>query len=443
MYGHLVNVEVGSIERAVFDSPDVYQEEQRLVFGSCWLFLAHTSQLPRPGDFTTAFMGEDPVIVARHADGAIHAFLNVCRHRGMRVCRADSGHSLRFTCSFHGWSYDTSGALAHVPMEAMFSEGFSRDDRALVAVPRLEVHHGLIFGSWNLEAPRLAEYLGDSFAFLDRALDPEGGGGSELVGPMRWQLRGNWKLAAEQICGDNYHVTTSHASGMAALGADRPEVAARITPENFALIRELLTDYGHSNGYFPDFAQALNFPDELLPYVAGGRTLQPANGGLPLISGVGTIFPNFSHISGVHLRVYHPRGPGGMEVWAWVLVGADWPDDVKAAVVRRAQLAFSTTGVIETDDSENWNETAAVGGPMTQEVFFDYSMRRDPARERDPNFPGLHGRSAGAISDEPALNFYRRWAELMDGPEPRRPTLTRGCRDREGPMIACARTLAR
>src|SRR5207244_2356927 len=62
-------------------------------------------------------MGEDPVIVSRQRDGGIRAVLNVCRHRGMRVCRQDSGNTKRFTCAFHGWSYDTSGTLVQVPRE--------------------------------------------------------------------------------------------------------------------------------------------------------------------------------------------------------------------------------------------------------------------------------------------------------------------------------------
>ncbi len=66
-------------------------------------------------------MGEEPVLVTRDAHGQIRAFLNTCRHRGMRVCRADWGHTAAFTCPYHGWTYDTAGALTGVPK---FQEGY-------------------------------------------------------------------------------------------------------------------------------------------------------------------------------------------------------------------------------------------------------------------------------------------------------------------------------
>jgi phenylpropionate dioxygenase-like ring-hydroxylating dioxygenase large terminal subunit len=47
-------------------------------------------------------MGEDPVLVVRDTGGKVGAFLNVCRHRGNRLCRADSGNAASFTCAYHG-----------------------------------------------------------------------------------------------------------------------------------------------------------------------------------------------------------------------------------------------------------------------------------------------------------------------------------------------------
>src|SRR5437870_90499 len=113
----LIDAEGGLIDRSIYSHPGIYQQELRRVFARSWLFLAHTSQFSKPGDFFTTFMGEDPVIVTMDKNKNIRAYLNSCRHRGVRLCRADAGATKMFTCSYHGWSFDLAGALQSVPNE--------------------------------------------------------------------------------------------------------------------------------------------------------------------------------------------------------------------------------------------------------------------------------------------------------------------------------------
>ena len=98
-FDELVRPEDGLVSRRIFIEDDIYQLELERVFARSWLFLCHESQLPNPGDFFSTYMGEDPVVVMRGKDGVIRAFLNSCRHRGMRVCRADEGNAAAFTCA--------------------------------------------------------------------------------------------------------------------------------------------------------------------------------------------------------------------------------------------------------------------------------------------------------------------------------------------------------
>jgi phenylpropionate dioxygenase-like ring-hydroxylating dioxygenase large terminal subunit len=111
----LVNIENGLVSPRIFIDPDLYRLELDQIFARCWLFLCHETQIPNPGDFFTTYMGEDPVLVVRDSAGKVRAFLNSCRHRGNRLCRADSGNARSFTCAHHGWTYNVDGRLVGVP----------------------------------------------------------------------------------------------------------------------------------------------------------------------------------------------------------------------------------------------------------------------------------------------------------------------------------------
>ena len=105
----------GLVSRRIFVDQDIYEQELERVFSRCWLYLGHDTQLPNPGDYFTTYMAEDPILVTRDQSGNIRAFLNSCRHRGMRVCRSDMGNAKAFSCPYHGWTYNNAGQLTGVP----------------------------------------------------------------------------------------------------------------------------------------------------------------------------------------------------------------------------------------------------------------------------------------------------------------------------------------
>lgn len=62
----LANSEKGLLDRNIFVDRDIYQQELEQVFGRCWLFVGHESQVKNNNDFIANYMGEDPILGDEH-----------------------------------------------------------------------------------------------------------------------------------------------------------------------------------------------------------------------------------------------------------------------------------------------------------------------------------------------------------------------------------------
>jgi 3-phenylpropionate/trans-cinnamate dioxygenase subunit alpha len=409
----LVDEKGGLLDRAVFTDEQLYRQELRRVFAPSWLFLAHTDQFHKPGDFFTTYMGEDPVIVTMTKNREIKAYLNSCRHRGARVCRADFGQTRNFTCTYHGWAYDLDGALVSVPNESGYPESFRRDDWGLVEVPHVESYHGLLFGTWNPDPVPLRESLGDMAWYMDAMLDHDPEGTVAVGGVHKWVLEGNWKLAAEQFATDWYHVNMSHASALMVLSptgrGPKDEIIHREG-------RQYVDPNGHGAGFPVHHKNRFDADTvhEWMDYAALRSRLGDARVEGPLTTGHATVFPNFSYLPvNGSIRVWHPKGPDRMEVWAWTIVDKSMPEEVREAQRLYNLRTFGPSGIFEQDDGENWSECQAIAhGFITNGVALNYQMGLGSERE-DGRYPGT---TSELYSDAAGRSFYARWRTLMNTP---------------------------
>jgi 3-phenylpropionate/trans-cinnamate dioxygenase alpha subunit len=408
------------IKPEIFSDPALYQLEKQRVFGRSWLLLGHESQLPRPGSFLRTFMGEESVLVTRDRSGRIRAHLNTCRHRGFQVCQEDRGTAHRFQCRYHGWTYDSDGSLAAVPGEAsIYYNEIDKQKWGLTPVARVDLYKGLIFGNFDPDAPSLAAFLGDMAWYLDVILDRRAGG-TELLGPQRWRIASNWKVVAENHCGDEYHIGFAHGSVFP------PDLGAnRATPVPFA--REIRPALGHGlganilpEGMSPDECLAHNALGEAPPHVRSYllgindeivKRLGSQRARIGLIHGA--VWPNFGMVPIFNtLRVIQPRGVGEVEMWSYGLVDRDAPPDVKSWFAARSARGFGPGGTFEQDDAGNWTAvTSSSNGAEARKQRLNIQMGLGH-EERSDRMPGELGMTASEINQR---GFYLRWMREMFG----------------------------
>ncbi len=95
---NLVDEENGLVSRELFINDEIFQLEVERIFNRTWLYVGHESEIREPGNFVSRTLAGEPVILVRDDDQSIQVLLNSCRHRGVKVCRAESGTARRFNC---------------------------------------------------------------------------------------------------------------------------------------------------------------------------------------------------------------------------------------------------------------------------------------------------------------------------------------------------------
>ncbi|MEA2558138.1 MAG: glycine betaine catabolism [Actinomycetota bacterium] len=142
-----------------YHSPEVFELEQERIFLRGWFCVGREEQLPEPGNFLTADVAGESVMLMRGTDGAARAFANVCRHRGTKLLEEPTGHlkSNAVVCPYHSWTYATDGRLIGTP-NVHADDGLDRDAYGLHAIA-LESWDGFLFLNLSSNPTPLREGL--------------------------------------------------------------------------------------------------------------------------------------------------------------------------------------------------------------------------------------------------------------------------------------------
>lgn len=400
------------VDRTTMVDETVFDREMAAVFGRCWLYVGHESEIPRPGDFKARDVGNRPLIFWHGHDGVRRVLYNTCRHRGALVCRVPEGNARGMSCFYHAWTYSSTGALNGVPGEEGYGEHFDRAAMGLLSPPKVDSYRGFVFACFDPEAVDLKTYLAGAAGYIDLVADQADE--LEVVpGVHEYSMDANWKLFVENSL-DGYHLLPLHKTYFAFLEQregntlDRddgtealdlgnghavicvhgpwarpvarwaPALGEHNRPQIEAKYQELVGRYG------PERAQMIGLTDRNL-----------------------LIFPNLiiNDIMGIVVRTITPTAAGHTKISQWSLATADEDPDLRARRLDSYITFQGPAGLATPDDLEACEACQAGLRTATDVSWSDISRGMHREHRGEPSL----------ASDEIQMRaFWRHWQSLLD-----------------------------
>lgn len=231
---------------AFYTSQEQFEWEKRTVLQRGWHCLGRQDEVPNPGDFFTAQLLDEPLIVVRGDDDEIRVLANVCRHRGMPL--ADGrGTIKRFVCSYHAWMYGRDGGLLRAAR--MDNAGFDPSTCGLHQ-HNMQTWNGFIYCSLDADAVPFAEESQP----LDDLLAPYDPSVFRVVHTAEENWKTNWKCLVENFM-EGYHLSVVH-----------PQTLHGYTPTGLA--KKAVSGPGFTS-------YSANYPDGIVPRGTGAPELSP------------------------------------------------------------------------------------------------------------------------------------------------------------------------
>jgi phenylpropionate dioxygenase-like ring-hydroxylating dioxygenase large terminal subunit len=409
-------VEPTRVHGSVYTSPEVFALEMRRIFREGWVFVAHESEVPEPGDYVTKRIAGEPVVVARGKDGVARVMLNRCTHRGNRLCNAEKGNSSSFRCPYHGWTFSNDGSLSGVPMRDGYGERFAeiRASLGLVTAPRQETYGGFIFASLEPEGISLADHLGNARHAIDRlvALSPMG----EIqlsAGWMKHRMFCNWKMVMENNV-DGYHALFTHQS---VYDAVRPAKVSHVPSKTETMVRDMggghseidyATEYRRLDEEFVWFGRLKR--EKAPGYIAAleaTRGKEGAHDTLVIGPPHTLIYPNL-FLAEMNVMTVEPLSMGETIAYTTPVLIPDQPA-LNSRTLRRTEGAMGPAGFLIADDGEiGARNQLGLAAREPEWVELSRGLESEVTDES-----GVINRDKSA--ETPQRGWWQHWVSVLEG----------------------------
>ena len=196
--------EASTIPAPWYVDPRIAELEANSVFSNTWQMVGRIEQVEKPGQFVTADVAGEPIVVVRGNDGVLRGFYNVCRHHAAAVVTEPCGQASILHCPYHGWNYGLDGSLKGMP-EFDGVKNFDRQKNGLVPV-KAETWEKFVFVNLDPKGVRLRDFLGG----LVKRVTPLGVSKLHYFATRVYDMACNWKVFVDNYLDGGYHVPHLH-----------------------------------------------------------------------------------------------------------------------------------------------------------------------------------------------------------------------------------------
>lgn len=415
------------IHRDVYLDPEVFDLEMQRLWRNAWIYVGHDSQVPAAGDFYTAVIGREPVIMLRGADSKVRVLPNRCSHKGTKLVSAIHGKCQAgvLRCPYHGWTYRLDGTLRSVPLKSGYAGVVCEDGRdPLHGLPEINSHNyrGFVFARLAGTGVDFNEFFGESLSSIDNMVDRSPEGRLEVAGGvLRYMHDCNWKMYVENL-NDAMHPMVAHESSAgtakrlwssAAPDTPKPMVIEQFSPfvndyEFFEKMGVKVYPHGHSyTGVNFSIHSSYSSIGEYERRMFAAYGEERARAILKEARHNTVYYPSLTIKGAIQaIRVARPIAVNKtiIESWTFRLVGA--PEEMLARTTTYSRLINAPTSMVGHDDLHCYRSIQEGLASASSDWI---SLHRNFTPAESAGISGVFG----ATNEAPLRGQYRAWAELM------------------------------
>ena len=414
------------VNNRLYQDEAIFQAEMDRIFHSGWVYVAHESEVPKPGDFIVRVIGRQPVVVVRGQDNKVRMFLNRCPHRGNTICQEQKGSSKFFRCAYHGWVFANTGELVESTHPNIAGPYAPDGNTRLFDVPRIGVHRGFMFASLASAGVSFEQYLGRAADYISRYCDlaPDG----EIVvsaGRHGVVANANWKMQLENLV-DAYHAEFVHATALAQFASMSSQGGKAEFTERGDLEDQDATmrDLGGGHTVLDNFKANRKRGDGLKWTGSTGTLAAPVLEGVAKRVGSREkaewlarggpchimVFPNLMLLWDA-VRIIQPVSLYRTHVYYYPALLKGAPPEINFARIRAHEAGCGPAGFLAPDDMEMF-ERSQVGIRANPDAWFELNRGLHDQRMEEDDF-GVPALTSQSLGETVQRGIWRHYKEIM------------------------------